>query len=315
MPTYTNIKGIDDFGESVPSEQLHQNLIAFFDFAFLNKGAFFNTVIPTSGAYGGDESRLRVVQDNNYTKGRVWEGFRSNWIWESGVEGSLQPIPISGIYVNSVFYPSSTSGTYAHYIDYPRGRVVFNNAISTGVNLSVNYSHKWATFIDGEQPWFREVIADTYRIESNFLVYGSGNSNLLYQKRLQLPLIGIEKVDNQNFRGLQLGGGHIYSQDFIFNIITDDKSVRDKIVWAIGAQQDKSIFLYNFNALADANRLPLRATGQLASGALSYPDLIGQYRWNQAKFAKTDTSRPKSTNNKIYHGIVRITMEMDLPNV
>ena len=86
-----NLKGFDNVGDNTLNTILQDNLVEFFDWALLEKGNFFNIEIPTSGHYGGDKHKLRLVDDPNYDSGQVWEGFRSNWVWQSGLSYQAQP--------------------------------------------------------------------------------------------------------------------------------------------------------------------------------------------------------------------------------
>ena len=98
MTKYLN--KISNVGDSTISPLLKDNLIEFFDWGLLDAGGFFNVSIPTSGQYGGDKHNLRLVDDPRYTSGQVWEGFRSNWVWQSGLSSTDQPKTITKINQN-----------------------------------------------------------------------------------------------------------------------------------------------------------------------------------------------------------------------
>src|SRR5579859_2905287 len=103
--TPTQLKGVTDIGRPLLTEMLESNISQFFQWGLLNVGNFFQVRIPTSGAYGGDFSRLRLGDDPNFPAGQVWEGVRKDWVWESGLNYAVQPIQISGVYVNGSYYP------------------------------------------------------------------------------------------------------------------------------------------------------------------------------------------------------------------
>src|SRR3990172_8402618 len=129
---YLRFNGVTEIGDSIATEQLKGNLKTWLDWAFLEVGAFTNIIVPTTGQYGGLNHRLRLTADPNYSSGEVWQGFRQDWVWETGTSYRVQPIQASGVIVNNVFYPTLTTiGAYAHRIEYPNGRVVFNSPIST----------------------------------------------------------------------------------------------------------------------------------------------------------------------------------------
>ena len=93
-PNYTQLKGFDNVGDSSLSMSIQDGLIEFFDWGLLEKGNFFNVSIPASGQFGGDKHKLRLVDDPNYDSGQVWEGFRSNWVWQSGLTSTDQPLVV-----------------------------------------------------------------------------------------------------------------------------------------------------------------------------------------------------------------------------
>ena len=271
MSTSDQLKGFDNLGKYSYTEILEHNLIAFFDWGFINKGGFTNINIPTSGSYGGDFSKLRPVSDARYTNGQVWESARLNWVWESGLETSTQPISISGVFVGSTFYPSS-GGQF--YIDYPNGRIIFNSAISLTSNVKVAHSFKWVNVCSADNvPWLRRTQTNSYRVDnSNFLI-GSGDYLIFGQSRLQLPFVAIEIADG-DYDGFQIGGGHYYRARVKLHVLAEDKSSVERISNAIASQDDKQIFIYDSNRIASDNRFPLDYRGSIASGALTYPQLV-----------------------------------------
>lgn len=316
MPTYTKLKGITDITESTLCDQLEANLIEFFNWGLLGVGAFFNVTKDY------DESRLRVVEDPRvtYPKGKVWEPFRNDLIWESGVEYSFQPIGISGVYVNNVFYPSSSSGTYAHYIDYMRGRVVFNNAISPSSDVRLEYSYRYYHFTNADVSWFRQVMFESFRIDDNqFFQYGSGVWSVLGQNRVQLPAVVVETVPRRSFEGYQLGGGQKVKQDVLFHIFTENPWDRKTILDVITYQNEKTIKTFDKNLIARDDRFAFADNGSLASGALTYPQLVaptgeGGYLWKTITWSGVSTQETISMP-PLYQAVVRATFEVILPEI
>jgi hypothetical protein len=45
----TNLKGFDTFGDSTVTNDITENLISFFDYGLLEKSAFINVEIPSTG--------------------------------------------------------------------------------------------------------------------------------------------------------------------------------------------------------------------------------------------------------------------------
>ena len=82
---YLKFKGISNIGDTLLMSELETNLKSFFDWAMLQIGAWNDVDISTTDIYDGDFSALRLVRDGSYTDGRVWQGARKDWIWETGV--------------------------------------------------------------------------------------------------------------------------------------------------------------------------------------------------------------------------------------
>ena len=135
-----HLKGFNSVKDATLNNEIQDNLIEFFDWALLKKGNYFNVSVGETSPDGYDYSQLRLSSNENYTTGTCWEGVRSNWVWQSGVSYSPTPLVgtnnakpgVSGVYVDDTFYPTTTTGAYAHHVDYFNGRVVFDSPIPTG---------------------------------------------------------------------------------------------------------------------------------------------------------------------------------------
>ena len=129
--SHTKLANLNNAQDSTLSNVLLDNFVYFYDWGFTDRGSYYNINIPQSGIYGGDRHKLRPVADPNYTSGQVWEGYRKNWVWETGITGSVnQPIQISGLFIGNDFRATGNVQN-PYYIDYKNGRVVFDSAIST----------------------------------------------------------------------------------------------------------------------------------------------------------------------------------------
>lgn len=324
--SYLKFKGIDHIGDSLLNEQLRDNIVEYFKWGMLCIGGFTNVYRPTSGAYGGDFSRLKAVKTPNYTNGRVWEAIRQDWVWESGVDYDYQPIAVSGVYVNNVFRPSSGVGTYAHTIDYINGQVVFTNAIPTNSTVEVEYSFRSYYINHSSVPWFKQLFFNSYRPDNaQFSQFGSGVFETLAQNRVQLPAIIIEVVPEREMRPLQImsgpnGGGQIVAQDVMFHIFSESPTDRDKAIDIITYQKDATLALFDKNAIINDNAYPLDYNGSLVSGAITYPEMVkfpsdgGQYFWTKMFISKMRTI-PTQTTPPLYSGKVKGTFEIDLHDI
>lgn len=320
--SYTRLKGVTEIGDSLLSEQLKANLVEFFNWGLLGVGGFTNVTRSSIAPYGTGvlPAQLRLVDDKNYNIGQIWESHRQDWVWESGVDYAYQPIQISGVYVNNTFYNSSTTGTYEHKIDYPRGRVIFTNAIPSSSVVEVNYSHRYVSFYTSDAPWFKEVIFNSYRVDDpQFTQLSSGVWTILSQNRIQLPAVIVETVPRRKFIPMQLGGGQWVNTDVIFHILAETTWDRDKLMDIISFQKEKTLLSFDKNAMTDANRFPLDYAGSIASGAMVYPDLVkssgeGGFFWKKI-FVKDMQTQESPSMPPLHRAVVRGTFEIDYPEI
>lgn len=322
MPSYTTLKGITDIGDSTLCEQLKANLVEFFNWGFLGVGAFTNVTRGGGSPYdeGASPAQLRLVNDPNYNLGQVWEANRQDWVWESGVEYAFQPIQISGVYVNNVFHAASSTGTYEHAINYPRGQVIFSNAIPGSSVVEVNYSHRYVSFYTSDAPWFKEVFFNSYRVDDpQFTQYASGVWAVLAQNRIQLPAVVVETVPRRTLTPMQLGGGQWINTDVLFHILTETTWDRDKLMDVITFQKERTLLSFDKNAMVAANKFPLDYQGSIASGAMVYPDLVqssgdGGFFWKKI-FIKEMKAQDSPSAPPLFRAVVRGTFEIDYPEI
>ena len=304
------LKGFTVIGESTVSNHIKQNLISFFDYGLLEKGNFINVDVPQTGLYGGDKSELILVDDPGYTSGQVWQGIRGNWVWESGVgaytsESAANP-GVSGVYVDSVFYPTTSSGDYSHSVDHFSGRVIFDSAISTSSTVQCAYSYK---YINVEQcdglPWFKRIQKQSERADSTT----DEEWKILKQNRIQLPAIGIEISTPRSMVPYQLGGGQYITTTFLFNCVAEDVYTRDSMVDMVCMQKEALITGYNLDNIDTNNDYPLNHSGVPVSGALTYPNLVGTYPGSKIRIKNISLDSLYSLSSDIHVGSVKITTE------
>ena len=315
MAIYTTLNSFTDPGKSSICELIESNLTMFFDWGVLNAGSFFNVSVPTSGQYGGNKHQLRLVQDPNYSLGRVWEGYRSNWVWQSGLDTSVQPIQVSGVRVANTFYPLSTVGTYSHIVDYPNGRIIFNSPIPTGSVVTCQYTHKWINVVNIDKvPWFKELQYNSNRIDSSYISQvGSGDWFGLGQTRLQMPIIAVEMSNGGYSTPYALGGGKWVYRRGVFHVFSEDEQTSKRLADMIQAQADKTIFMVDLDAVGSSNRFPLNPAGSIASGALTYPQMIEAFKGNKVRMIDVEIEKMSRITPSLFHLPVSMTTEAILP--
>jgi hypothetical protein len=316
--SYLNFKGVDDYGDFTISDEIQYGTQTYFEWGFLSIGAFTNVRIPGSGQYTNNEHILRRVKNPTYSTGQVWEGFRNNWVWESGFTYGVQPIDISGIYINGTFQPSTGVGAYAFNIDYPNGNIVFNSPISVSSTVMCEYSYKRIKFANADSIEGRRLQQRTLQIDADFLPY-SGNNTEFERNKLQLPAVLIETIPNKSFpKGTQLGGGRYLEQSLLMHVFAESPNERNKIIDIIVNQHDSNIVIYDMNKLAENDMYPLNLNGNIENQSTrNYNNLVGigsQYGYRQGIFKKIESQEQNYIGN-IFGGIAKVTLEIGIPNV
>lgn len=315
MATHTSLKSVNSIGDSLLSDQLEANLYSFFNWATLGVGGFFNVTIPSSGCYGGDQHRLRPVKEPGVTDGTIWEAFRKDWVWESGVDCNIQPIRVSGVYINNSFLPISSGIT----VDYPNGRVTLPSAISTTSTVTANYSYRLYQFYTADAPWWQELQTNSFRVDdSQYLQQGSGAWDVLARTRIQLPAVIVESIPRQSRFGKNIGGlQQTVQQDVRFHVLTEDRWHLKWMHDAITSQEEKTIYGFDKNAMMTADAYPLLPTGAPKPSGLMYPDLVkasgdGGFFWHKIIFKKMVSQEQPSMGN-VQYCTVRGTFQVDIP--
>ena len=317
----------DHIGQANISVQLENNIVSWLNHCFLNVGAFVNVETGTTSYYGGaDLSKLYPVDDPNYTDYQVWQGFRKQWVFESG--GSLSytsgsPLVCSGIYINSTFYPSSTTGAYEHRINFPAGRVEFINAgsISSGLigassDIKAAFSYRLVQVNQADKETFKAIQYLSMRADnSNFAQFGSGSWDVDWRNRLQLPGIVVELSAKKDSKPWQLGTLAAWRYSLVnFRVFAEDPYWLNQITDILASQHDRTIYMYDVNMVEDSGVYPLDAFGALNPNGLLYPDLVkeqheGGYRYKRMRFTNVTVNEMKSPHQNLHTSVVRSSIE------
>jgi hypothetical protein len=310
MPFPTEFKSVTAIGDSLISDQLEANLVNFFDWSFLNIGGFFNVQFPGIG------TRLRLGADSDYEAGRVWEGYRYGWVWESGVAfQGASPIAISGVYVNGVFRPLASGG---YFIDYPAGRIIFDTPLPTNSQVACEFSFRRVRMATADSTWFQELQYHTLELtaenQAEFVQVGSGAWNVLAKNRIQLPAIVVEAVSRVRLRGLEMGARtRIHEQDVLFHVLSDTPMDKKQLHDIVIAQWDHRLVLFDKNQVDDSDAWGLDYEGRPRTDVNGrYPDLVHTFPWKVLAITKMQ-SEPQDSFPPLYRATCRATVEVDLP--
>jgi len=314
MPIWTQLKLPGQIGSAQLTDQLQTNLTAFLDWALLGIGGFLNVTLDNTAPFGGNPSTLRLSDDFRYPKGMVWDGFKTNWVWETNTDYNPQPIQISGIYINNTFYPTGVNAAYN--IDYPDGRIFFNSPIATNSVVQVEYSYKYFNIYPASVQWFQQLTERTFRIDDpQFNQYGSGIWSTFPVSRAQLPAIVIEPVPRRTWLGKGLGGGQWIYTDVLFHVFAEDPYTRNNMVDILTYQNEKKFFFFDKNITAQSGAFPLSPSGFLVNPNSTYPNLVNSFLWRYCIIRNTTAYNMNNEPQSIYRGISRWTMEVDMPEI
>ena len=323
--SYEIFKGVTDWREDNLASNFQYGLKEWSRWAMLQAGGFENVLkSQADGLYGGHPSILRPVVDPNYTNGRVWEGIRSDWIWETGVSYSVTPLVCSGVFVNDSFKTTATEvGAHAHYIDFPRGRIVFDSAISTVSNVRCDHAFRIPTIGYSKKPWTQELIYGTLNMErTDFLTAASGSHSQLGEARRSMPTVAIELAQRRGYHPYQIGGGQFVYQDVLLYILTEHRSERDNLLDIFSNQNDKVIYLPDRKLMKESAQFPvdIDLEGRPVSNPKQYPDIIaatgdGGFQWARIMLKNAQGQMMQTTNSWLYRGVVRLTGEAIFENI
>lgn len=315
MPTaYTVLKGFDSISDVDIQNTIQQNVIAFFDWGFINKSAFTNVRLSQTDVRSSDRSVLKIVRDPNFANGRVWETFRENLVWEQNLNSTTQPISISGVYVNGTFVTPNTSG-FQHYVDYVHGRVIFNTPLPITSTVKMEYSFKTLNFTNLQVlPLIQYVQSNSFDLSTKNYAGQSGEWGLLTKERIQMPFVSVEVAPRGSQFPTELGSNINWTDiDVIMHIVTEDQSDCMKYSSFIFAQKDLTIFMFNLTQMNKSGVMPLDYRGVPIVNAMTYDKLVrdnsdGGYAYNKLYFKDAILTGPNNIGT-IYHAAVRFTME------
>ncbi len=317
---------------SIQKDNLTNNLLLgtqdFLSWGFLNIGGFQNiTRSPAvSGSYGrtSDRFRLRNSDDPSYEEGQVWEGFRNDWVWESGFKhNNTKPIHVSGVWIDDFFYEPNDS-TYSHFIDYPNGRIVFDYPLPATKRVEANFSHRTVGITLASEKFVQELMFDSYDVQdlNSYLMSSSGSRNQLGDRRLQLPIVALELGSSRGHRGYQIGGGQIAYNDILFHVFADNEFEKNNIRDIILNQNEKVFYLINRGLMKESKKYPLQldSLGSAVKNGPMYPDMVrpsgnGGFRWNEARMDNVTCSDMEPVNSWLHRSTIRATFSVIMHDI
>ena len=282
------------------------NLKWWIDWGLVHNGAYQPYLLSD------DESVLKSVEDSDrrYSDGQVWEGVGREWVWESGIQvpsGAIQPFRVSGVYINSAFYPIDTIGTYAHHIDYQNGRVIFEQPQSDTTEVKVEYTTRSVFVDEADKPAFSRLMLGA---SEDFLEETEPSSTPAREFQVWLPSIFIQ-VDRGQQQGLQLGGGQIKRRIINFYIFTEYPSDRNMLMDWLDFQSRTAFMLADLNEIT----FPFDQYGGLVSGATNWVDMANTYPYKKLRVMDSVLTRLDSLNSNLFRARVQYEVEIDFGGI
>lgn len=308
------LKHVDGIGDTMLMNELENNFKAYLDWSFLELGGFTNIEIGSTGLYNNDQSVLRLANDKSFADGRVWETARKDWIYETGISyGNNEPIDITGVMVNGVMHGTG-DGAYAHYYNYPLGRVIFNSPISKTAVVKLGYSYRHIQVYKADSAeWLDFVQSDSIHSElPHFEQQKTGEWSIGGQARVQLPCIVIESVPRRASKPYELGNFSLdITQDILCHVFAESKSERNNILDFLMNQQGSTICLFKTDSILESGAYSLDYRGMVVNDNC-YPDFITDYGWKKCFISRTQPSTMTTFHPKFYGGVVRVSCNLIL---
>jgi len=310
-PINTTFKGVSNIGEDFLLNILESNLKMYLDWSFLNIGAWFDVNYNDQTIFGSNfHDKLIPVADNSYEDGQVWQGIRKDWVWENNFTyNELSPISISNVVVNG----STINKTNNFIINYPLGRLIFNNPISITSDVRLSYSYRFVqVYRSCDVPWFNTLQYSSFNTANKDITrMEDGDWSIGSHHRIQMPCIIIDAVSRSRSFPYELGNDNlVIEQDIAFYILAENKNDRNKLLDILRLQKDGFIYLFNTNVLAQNEQYPLDYNGDIISNFINYPEIVDSYRWRKCWLKNTNLFEIDSVHPGLYQGGIRITAEI-----
>lgn len=307
----TLFKGVSNIGDDFFLNILESNFKMYLDWSFLNIGSWFDVYANDQTIYGlNAHCSLLPVHDPSYTDGQVWQGIRKDWVWENNFNYKNNvPLSITNINVDNNIIPKTSN----FIVNYPLGRIIFDNPINITSSVILEYSYRFIqTHRSSDSPWFNILQYGSYNTANQDIQqHENGEWSIGGNHRIQLPAIVIEAVPRSRSMPYELGSDSlIMEQDVAFYILAENKNDRNKLLDIIRLQQDSVIYLFNTNTLAQDDNYPLDINGDLKINPLMYPDIVNKYKWRKCWIKNVNLFEMDSPNPNFHKGMARATLEI-----
>lgn len=311
MTTF-NLGNVNFYGETSYEDIILDNVISFMEYGLLQIGAYYNIQLDQQDHQGNNESILKPVRWPGVSDYKIYGGKKHKWVWESNIDlkfsGGAQPIVPSGIDVNGTFYPTGTlvEGT-GYYIDFSRGRVVFENPLPSSYVVKCPHSLRWVNVYEDDSYEYRSLISDWInKIQSSGMELRIGEN-------IYLPAITIGIKEYSTNRGVGLGSrAKNCTAEIEFNIISSTPHERKKLSDICYMLETKSLHLFDPNA---SGIKPLNHRGELINPSFDWKYLTQNVKLNNSLCRFEENFKVMKIKNDvlpIYRGRVIAGLELNI---
>lgn len=303
-------QNVSDLNSYYLETQLEDNLKSFLDWGFLNIGGFVNVYRPTNNISNNVGFHvLKPQQDPSEAPGKVWETVKKQWVATSGVNyKNIQPIAISGIYVNNNFIPGpSGNGQYSYSLNYNLGRITFDNPLPLNASVEMNYSYKAIQTYKGT-----DTTSNWKELQRYTYLTSEDNKSLTSNHRVQMPAIVVDIIPGNSYKPYELGTKvFLASQDILLHVFTENAIDKQNIVDIIKLQKDKTIYLYDLKKVVKDQVYEINSNGSLNNNGKNYPALLGDsaYFWRYASVEDVKSIDNETLQNNLFYNTTRITIK------
>jgi hypothetical protein len=274
--------------------------------SFLQIGAWTDITKDMPNQYLQDASALRAATCvTGYSDGQVWEGFRKDWVYETDInyvdlDGSGHAPLDPAVYVNGGVVPSGYS------VDYPNGRVIFDNPVSLSSTVQGEYSFKNVqTYIGDDVPWWRELQFLSWDVDAEFFQQSEcGDWIVGGHHRVQMPAVIISSIPGGSLRPWGLGTGCTFrEQSLNIHILAETKHDRDKLLDIILMQLNNCHGMFDYDEVNISGDFPLDCNGFLV-GDKSYYELLQDYPLTTSRIDEAEITGMSTLHCGLFEGVV-----------
>lgn len=250
------------------------NLELWLNDLFIRNGLYTNIASGSLDIYLRDLSLLVISSDPTFqADNTVFQSAFKNWVHENAVaaaeSGIAAPVVNSGVIVDGTFYETATtSGIFAHIVDFPNGRVIFDTTLVGTPVIQADFSYKevtvdFANRLNNEnQPIRIETSLKDNPAQTGVDSYPTSDTRTL-------PAVFIDVMNRQS-SAYELGTRDAIADYFgVFHIWTRDDFQRDLIEDILADEHRQVLFGINFNTA----QYPLLSRGEKNPAFTSYAAL------------------------------------------